>query len=270
MAHYLRTGAASAGTAAGRQKSILLGHYHAMLSQFGTGPGVRLARKHLSWYSRGLPGSAEFRATMNRLPDAGQVLALIDRFYDPLIARGVARSQRPRRASRDELLTAGSRPHERGRAPSAVASAGPRPLGGRHAAADAAAILGALPVPVVLLDAENRFRHVNHAAEQFLGISAAGLAQLRLDDLLPPDNPLFLLIEQVRRTEATIADHDLNLESPRLHKRGITVQGSPLPEEPGAVLLVMQDASAGTRAGPPARVPRRRPQRHRHGGDPGA
>ena len=99
-------------------------------------------------------------------------------------------------------------------------------------------------MPVVLLDAENRFRHVNHAAEQFLGISAAGLAQFRLNDLLPADNPVFLLIEQVRRNEATIADHDLKLESPRLHKRGITVQGSPLPEEPGAVVLVLQDASA--------------------------
>jgi hypothetical protein len=63
-----------------------------MLSQFGIGPGVRLARKHLSWYSRGLPGSAEFRATMNRLADAAQVLSLIDRFYDPLIARGVTRA----------------------------------------------------------------------------------------------------------------------------------------------------------------------------------
>jgi tRNA-dihydrouridine synthase B len=68
-----------------------LGHYHAMLSQFGSGPGVRLARKHLSWYSRGLPGSAEFRATMNRLPDANAVILLIDRFYDPLIARGFTR-----------------------------------------------------------------------------------------------------------------------------------------------------------------------------------
>jgi tRNA-dihydrouridine synthase B len=33
-----------------------------MLDQFGRDAGVRLARKHLSWYSRGLPGSAEFRA----------------------------------------------------------------------------------------------------------------------------------------------------------------------------------------------------------------
>lgn len=110
--------------------------------------------------------------------------------------------------------------------------------------ADSAAMLSALPVPVVLLDAENRFRHVNHAGEQFLGISAASLAQLRLEDLVPPDNPLFLVIEQVRLTEATIADHELTLESPRLHKPGISVQCSPLPEEPGTVLLVFQDASA--------------------------
>jgi len=119
-----------------------------------------------------------------------------------------------------------------------------RLLASRARAADATAILGALPVPVMLLDPDNRFRNVNQAAEQFLGMSAASLAHVRLQDLLPPDNPVFMLIEQVRKTEATISDHDLNLDSPRLRKRGITAQGSPLPEEPGAVLLVMQDASA--------------------------
>ena len=118
-----------------------------------------------------------------------------------------------------------------------LAASRPRP-------ADTSAILSAMPVPVMLLDPENRFRYVNHAAEQFLGISAAGLAQLRLQDLVPVDNPLFLLIDQVRRTEATISDYDLTLESPRLNKQGITVQGSPVPDDPGAVLLVMQDASA--------------------------
>lgn len=110
--------------------------------------------------------------------------------------------------------------------------------------ADAAAILGALPVPVILLDRDNRFRHANHAAEQFLGISATSLAQLRLYDLLPPDNPLFPLIAQVRNTGATIADHELTLESPRLHKPGVAVQASPLPEDPDVVVLVIQDASA--------------------------
>ncbi len=114
----------------------------------------------------------------------------------------------------------------------------------RQRAPDAALILSALSVPVVLLDSENRFRFVNHAAEQFLGISAGQLAALSLSDLVPQDNPLYLLIEQVRNSGATVSDHELNLESPRLHKQGIAVQGSPLPEEPGSVLLVVQDASA--------------------------
>jgi two-component system, NtrC family, nitrogen regulation sensor histidine kinase GlnL len=130
---------------------------------------------------------------------------------------------------------------------SSVVARAARLLPGRNRGApapDMAAVLSALPLPVILLDADNRFRHVNQAAEQFLGMSASSLAQLRLSDLVPPDNPLFLLIDQVRRTEASIADHDLTIESPRLRKQGITVQGSPLPEEPGSVLLVMQDASA--------------------------
>ena len=81
------------------QKDILITHYHSMLSHFGTEPGLRLARKHLSWYSRGLHGSAEFRAEVNRLTEVPAVLALIDRFYDPLIARGATRT-----ASRDSVL----------------------------------------------------------------------------------------------------------------------------------------------------------------------
>lgn len=127
---------------------------------------------------------------------------------------------------------------------SSVVARAARLLPGRHRTPELGALLGAVPVPVILLDPEDRFRYVNLAAEQFLGISAASLAQLSLPDLVPSDSPLFLLIQQVRKTEATISDHEVTLESPRLHKKGITVQGAPLPEEPGAVLLVMQDASA--------------------------
>jgi len=105
-------------------------------------------------------------------------------------------------------------------------------------------ILSAMVLPVVVLDIENRFRHVNPAAEAFLGISASQLAQLSLGDLVPIDNPLFMLLEHVRNAGLSVSDHDLNLESPRLTKRGITVQASPLPEEEGAVVVVFQDASA--------------------------
>jgi two-component system, NtrC family, nitrogen regulation sensor histidine kinase GlnL len=109
---------------------------------------------------------------------------------------------------------------------------------------DAALVLGALPIAVVLLDAGNRFRFANPAAEQFLGTSAAYLAQLGLGDLIPRDSALFLLVQKVRAHGAAIADHDLTLDSPRLHKSDVSALGSPLPEEPGAVLLVLQDASA--------------------------
>ena len=109
---------------------------------------------------------------------------------------------------------------------------------------DGLAMLGALPVPTLLLDPDNRFRYANQAAEQFLGLSMLQLGQMTLATLLPGDNPIFALLEQVRAQGSTISDHDLTLESPRLHKRGIVVQAAPLTEEPGAILMTLQDSSA--------------------------
>lgn len=109
---------------------------------------------------------------------------------------------------------------------------------------DHAALLSALPIPVVLLAPDDRFRYVNHAAEGFLGLSQAQLLPLRLSDLVAPDSPLALLVAQVRARDVTIADHDLSIDGPRLRKHGIAVQAAPLMEEPGIVMLSMQDGSA--------------------------
>lgn len=110
-------------------------------------------------------------------------------------------------------------------------------------APEPAAVLSAIAVPVVVLDADNRFVSVNAAAEQFFQTSAASLAQLRLTDLLPEDSRLFAVIAQVRYVDARVSDHDLTLESPRLSRRGVTVHAAPLPEMPGAVVLTLQDGS---------------------------
>ncbi len=110
-------------------------------------------------------------------------------------------------------------------------------------APDPSLILEALPLALVLLDSSDRFRLANPAAEQFFGISLPQLRHLSLIDLVPADNPLFLLLEQVREGAATVSAHDLTLDSPRIHKQGITAQASPLPEEPGSVVLVLQDPS---------------------------
>jgi nifR3 family TIM-barrel protein len=100
VVHFLRTGHHIAEPTLAQQKDVLTTHYRSILDYFGSHAGVRLARKHVSWYSRGLPGSAEFRAAMNRLHDADVVLRFIDTFYDHLIARDVTRAS-PRR---DEML----------------------------------------------------------------------------------------------------------------------------------------------------------------------
>jgi tRNA-dihydrouridine synthase B len=106
VVHYLTTGLRLPDPGLAGQKTIILRHYHAMLDQFGRSAGVRLARKHLGWYSRGLPGSADFRARMNRLTDVEPVLAALDAFYDPLIERGVSRATIHEPAMGEEVLEA--------------------------------------------------------------------------------------------------------------------------------------------------------------------
>ena len=105
MAAYLNTGVLGTEPALAEQLATLLDHYEAMLRHHGRDPGMRLARKHVAWYSKGLPGSAEFRAEVNRLDDAEAVVSHIRRFYEPLVERGVT-SERPLRGTDAELMAA--------------------------------------------------------------------------------------------------------------------------------------------------------------------
>jgi tRNA-dihydrouridine synthase B len=88
--HYLRTGERRAPPPLDEQRAIVLEHYRAMLAHYGREQGSRIARKHLGWYSKGLPQSAEFRAAVNREPDPERVEAMIERFFDPLVERMAA------------------------------------------------------------------------------------------------------------------------------------------------------------------------------------
>ncbi|HTQ35162.1 MAG TPA: tRNA dihydrouridine synthase DusB [Stellaceae bacterium] len=72
------------------QYQTLSAHYDAILEHYGTEVGAKIARKHLGWYSKGLPGSAEFRAAVNQSADPTAVRGLIRRFYEPLLEREVA------------------------------------------------------------------------------------------------------------------------------------------------------------------------------------
>lgn len=84
--HFLKTGERLPDPPLDCQRDTLLGHYEDMLLHYGAAVGSRIARKHIGWYSKGLPGSAEFRATVNRTEDPEIVKAMIRDFYTPLIA----------------------------------------------------------------------------------------------------------------------------------------------------------------------------------------
>lgn len=85
--HYLQTGEKLPDPAIELQLATVLEHYETILSHYGVNAGLRIARKHLGWYSKGLPKSTEYRALINKLDDPVQVIEEIHRYYEPLIER---------------------------------------------------------------------------------------------------------------------------------------------------------------------------------------
>ena len=72
------------------QLAMMLEQYEAMQSLYGRVTGVNLARKHIGWYTKGLPGSAEFRNRVNFIDNPDQVTAMLREFYAPWLARDAA------------------------------------------------------------------------------------------------------------------------------------------------------------------------------------
>jgi tRNA-dihydrouridine synthase B len=72
------------------QLETMLQQYDEMLSLYGTHTGVNLARKHIGWYTKGLPGSAELRNQVNQQDDAAVVVAMLREFYSPWLSRVAA------------------------------------------------------------------------------------------------------------------------------------------------------------------------------------
>ncbi len=83
-------GAASSEPGAAEKYDIIASHYEEILSYFGKGQGVRIARKHLGWYVKGLAGANEFRAQVNQTEDPARVISLLRDFFRPLIQEQAA------------------------------------------------------------------------------------------------------------------------------------------------------------------------------------
>jgi len=113
--------------------------------------------------------------------------------------------------------------------------------GGPGVSADS--ILDALGLSIIVIDAGNVITGANSAAEQFLQGSAQFLVGRRLDTLLPGDNPLFLLIEQVRAKGLAVSEYAVAMESPRIGRHFVNLQATPLPEATDTIVLTLQQRS---------------------------
>ena len=90
VARFLATGERQPDPTLAERVEIMSAHFEDLLLHYGRDAGVRIARKHIAWYSKGLPGSAEFRAEINRLGDADAVRQAMERFLSPQLDKAAA------------------------------------------------------------------------------------------------------------------------------------------------------------------------------------
>ncbi len=83
---FLEDGTKLAPPAASEMRAVALEHLEGIYSLYGEDLGVRIARKHIGWYTRGLPGGEAFRREAVQILSAPAQLAAVARFYDGLPA----------------------------------------------------------------------------------------------------------------------------------------------------------------------------------------
>src|SRR5258706_648064 len=103
-----------------------------------------------------------------------------------------------------------------------------------------AAIVGALPMPILLIGPEYQILHGNQAAEQFFDMGVGLLLKQTFGDLLPFGSPLLQLIGQARERGASIAERNVDLSTPRLGERVADVTLTPSVDG-GAVIVLLQE-----------------------------
>lgn len=86
--HYLTTGSFLPPPEVAEIQRVLIDHLYELYHFYGEYSGVRIARKHISWYTRGLAGSAAFRHAMNRLATVEEQLAATQQFFAELADQG--------------------------------------------------------------------------------------------------------------------------------------------------------------------------------------
>jgi two-component system nitrogen regulation sensor histidine kinase GlnL len=118
----------------------------------------------------------------------------------------------------------------------------PQPAQRRHLEHDL--LLAALPHPILAIAEDDRVIYANPAAEGFFSASLAMLRRQALRDLVGFGCPLIALVEQVRRSDATLNEYGVEIALPRTEgARLVDVYAGPLTDQPGITVVMLQQRS---------------------------
>jgi tRNA-dihydrouridine synthase B len=87
VVHYLKTGTEMDRPSLEEVRSTLLEHLHNLYNFYGEYSGVRVARKHISWYSKGHRHGGAFRQAVNQVESSAEQVRMIEAFFDELLAQ---------------------------------------------------------------------------------------------------------------------------------------------------------------------------------------
>ncbi len=108
---------------------------------------------------------------------------------------------------------------------------------------DSEMVLNALASSVVVISPDGLITYINNSSEQFFQGSASYLVGQSIRDFIPADSPMLALLDQVRTTWTAVSEYGLPIETPRIGGHLVNVHARPLPDNPGFVVLAIQERS---------------------------
>jgi len=114
---------------------------------------------------------------------------------------------------------------------------------------DGTAVLNALPDPVLVVGGADEIVYANHAAEQLFQASVTYLKSKTLSDLIPHDSPILLLLERVRRSESSMSQHGIRLDTPRIGEHLVRIDAAPMAETENQIVITLQEQSIAGKIG---------------------
>lgn len=88
ISHYLATGQHLAAPSIQEVKDVLLKHLSELYDFYGEYSGCRISRKHISWYTKGLWSSNEFRQNMYKVENTAEQFNVVEDYFNQLLAQG--------------------------------------------------------------------------------------------------------------------------------------------------------------------------------------